>query len=157
MKKILKLLKNNWKSILFYLFIFILFMYEYTIMNSLNADNFWNYGVAYSMRNGLVPYRHFNLLTLSLAPFIISFFMHIFDYKMIVYYAVSALFMTTTIYLLNKIERSVTPIVLTILMLFTASGYNCLLVTLILLLIYLEKKNKDDLLIGIVIGLLIFN
>lgn len=155
MKKIIMFLNKNKLSILFYIVIYMLFMYEYTILYSLNCDNFWNYGVAKSITEGLIPYSDFNLLTLPLAPFIISFFMKIFGTKMVIYYGVSALFMTTSIFILNKIEKSVTPIVLIILFLFAAGSYNALLVTLILLLIYLEKNRKDDILIGIVIGLLI--
>ena len=155
MRKFIKKIGKNWKSIIFYLLIFLLFMYEYTILFSLNCDNIWNYGFAYNIVNGMIPYKDFNILLFPLAPFIISLFMKIFGTKMLVYYGVSALFMTASIWILNKIEKSVSPIVLIILFLFSAGGYNALLVTLILLLIYLERNKVDDIWIGIVIGLLI--
>ena len=145
--------KKRWKTILFYFFVFILFLYSFLAIHFTILDCYWNYGVAYNIANGLLPYRDFNLLTLPLAPMIMSIFFKLFTPKMIVFFILNSICMTLIVFLSSKLEKSTTLIVLFILINFGGTSYNLLILIFILLLLLLEKNKKNDFLIGIIVGL----
>ena len=155
MKKFPNKLKNNWKNILFYVFIFLMFFLNFSILDNFLGDNYFNYGFAYNVANGLIPYRDFNMVLFPFSTFLIAFFMKLFGTKLIVYYAVSSLFATLIIYYLNKLEKSVSLVILLFLLIYATGGYNYLMILLFFILLYLEKKNANDYLIGFVLGILI--
>lgn len=155
MKKIAKIIKNNWKNMLFYSFIFLIFFLNFSILDNFSGDNYFNYGFAYNVANGLVPYRDFNMVLFPFSTFLIAFFMRMFGTKLIIYYVISSLFGTLIIYILNKLEKSVSLIVLVFLLIYATGGYNYLMLLLFFVLLYLESKNANDYLIGFVLGVLI--
>lgn len=155
MKKIAKIMKNKWKIILFYVFIFFIFLFNFAILNNFSEDNHYNYGFAYNIVNGLIPYLDYNMVLFPFAPFLIAVFLKIFGTKLIVYYAVSSLFGTLTIYFVSKLKKELSLLILILLLMFPIGGYNYLMVLLFFVLLYLEKNNANDYLIGLVLSLLI--
>lgn len=155
MKKVVNLNKNNLVKILVYIIIFFIFLLNFSIIWNLAIDNYFNYGFASNIVNGMIPYRDFNMVLFPFSTFLIAFIMKIFGTKLIVYYVISSIIATLTIYLVNKLNKSVTTIIFFLLLTVPIYGYNNLSLLLFFYIIYLEKNKSNDYLIGFIISLLI--
>lgn len=145
------------KKYLKYSFIFILvcvivFCVTYFI-SALCGDEVWNYGFAYNISTGLVPYRDFNMIVTPLYHFIVGFFIIIFGnhiWSMYIFNSIMITFMLFIMY--KKIGKSVFCF-LPILFYLCYPGYNLFSLFMIIVLLYIidiDFKYKD-----IVIGLLV--
>ena len=67
-------MKNNKNYILELILIFIVTILFNLFINGLTNDEVWNYGFAYNISNGLIPYKDFNMLITPLFPLIMSIF-----------------------------------------------------------------------------------
>lgn len=148
-------------NILKYGFLFLFFLYALMISyNAFLGDTIVNYGFSYAIRRGEIPYNDFNLVLPLFAPLVYTISL-IFTKNIICYYAFQSLLLVLFFALLEKLlERKVYLLLPFIFFgfpvcLFSAlfPGYNFILLFLIVLLIYLEKKNGNDYLIGFIIGL----
>lgn len=154
--------KFNYKSLIKYGLIFIYCFFAlaffYTV---LRGDLYVNYGFSYAIRMGEVPYVDFNLVILPFAPVLYSVFL-MFSKSIIFYYLGQAFLLTLFSYFIFKILKNKAWIYFVILSLpFPTTmasvlfpGYNFLLLFLTVIIIYLEKNNKSDYLIGILLGCL---
>lgn len=148
---------SNKKMIIFFILTFLLFLYKYCTVYSLYTDNIWNFGASYNIATGLLPYKDFNLLTFPLSNFITIPFIILFKYKIISYYIMLSIVLTLCIYITYKINKKALPIIIALLMLENFGSYNCLSLLFVLLLILLERKNKNDYLIGFILGLTVMS
>lgn len=154
--------KFNYKSLIKYGLIFIYCFFAiaffYTV---LRGDLYVNYGFSYAIRMGEVPYVDFNLVILPFAPVLYSVFL-MFSKSIIFYYLGQAFLLTLFSYFIFKILKNKAWLYFVILSLpFPTTmasvlfpGYNFLLLFLTVIIIYLEKNNKSDYLIGILLGCL---
>lgn len=146
-------IKKNYK----YLLLFLFFLLSLIFFGFNNTDIIWNYGMAHAIRLGEIPYKDFNIITTPLYPFIMSLGLFIKDCY-IVYLLEQSLFLTVYFYLLFKLLKDKTYILLFVFIFpvfYTIfPNYNFLVIFLITLLIYLEKKKTNDYIIGLVLGLL---
>lgn len=144
-----------------YLFLFLFFLFSLTISyNVFFGDTIVNYGFSYAISKGEVPYNDFNLVIPLLSPFVYSFSL-IFTKNIISFYVAQSLLLVVFLCLLKKVLGEKIYLLLPLIFLgfpiclFSAlfPGYNFLLLFLIVLLLYLEKIDSNDYLIGLVIGL----
>ena len=154
--------KFNYKSLIKYGLIFIYCFFAlaffYTV---LRGDLYVNYGFSYAIRMGEVPYVDFNLVILPFAPVLYSLFLML-SKSIIFYYLGQAFLLTLFSYFIFKILKNKAWIYFVILSLpFPTTmasvlfpGYNFLLLFFTVIIIYLEKNNKSDYLIGILLGCL---
>ena len=149
----MEFIKKNYK----YLLLFLFFLVSLIFFGFNNTDIIWNYGMAHAIRIGEIPYKDFNIITTPLYPFIMSLGLFIKD-SYIVYIIEQSLFLTAYFYLLSKLLKDKTYILLFVFIFpvfYTIfPNYNFLVIFLITLLIYLEKNKANDYLIGLVLGLL---
>lgn len=148
-------------NILKYGFLFLFFLYALMISyNAFFGDTIVNYGFSYAIRRGEVPYNDFNLVIPLFSPLFYTISL-IFTKNVICYYAFQSLLLVFFFILLEKLLDKKVYLLLPFIFLgypiclFSAlfPGYNFILLFLIVLLIYLEKKNGNDYLIGFIIGL----
>lgn len=147
MKKYIKYIK--------YVFVFIASIIFLNFI-PFDLDEIWNYGFMHSIYNGLIPYKDFNMVITPFFPFLFSIPFYIFGSNLLVVNVCQALLITLVYFVLEKLFGKNANILLIILffnydMLY--ASYNFFIFFLFLLLLLMEKKNVNDYLIGIVIGL----
>ena len=95
-------IKNNYKSILKYIFLFSLILVWNLFVQELNTDEIWNFGFSYSIYKGEIPYVDFNMVITPLSPFIFSLLFFIFGPSMLLFHIENALVLTFMCYFLFK-------------------------------------------------------
>ena len=149
-------IQKNYKTILKYSLLFILFLFWNIFVQEMNADELWNYGFSYSLFKGEIPYLDFNMVITPFSPFIYSILFYIFGHNSLILHIENAFILVLLCYLLFKLVKN-NAWYLILFLFFPLSviypSYNLILLLLLVLLIYLEKNNKNDYLIGFVLGL----
>ncbi len=154
-------MKVKMKKIIKYVIIFLVFLYSILIpYNIFFGDSIANLGFSYAITKGEIPYNDFNMIIPPFSPFFYSIPLLIYN-SSISFYIFQAILLTAFFYLLEKqLDKKIYLLALPIFFSFPISlisflfpGYNFLLYLLIFLILYLEKNQKSDLLIGILIGL----
>ena len=144
--------KNKNKIIELFIIFIITFIFSLIFKEPTN-DDIWNYGFAYNIATGLIPYKDFNMVTTPLFPTINALFLKLFGLKIYVSYLVNALICTIIFYFLKKNNKKSYYLTYGILLSIASPNYNILSLLLLLIIIELEKKDNKDLLIGVVLGL----
>ncbi len=153
MKKVVDFIKNNY----LYLVVFI-FVLTINIVGMLTLDEVWNYGFAVNIYRGLVPYKDFNMVIPPLYPFIMSIFFRLFSSNLLTMHIVNALMITHMYYIIKKLVKRNACIVfffLCVPLSLLFPSYNLFLFYLFVLLLYFEKENFNDYIIGLLIAFLI--
>lgn len=148
--------ENIWK-LSKYLLLFCLFLISFLFLPGMATDEIWSYGFAYNIANGLIPYRDFNMIVPPVFAIIFSFFL-IFSKGIIMFHIGQAFMMTFLSYLLEKLlkEKSWFAILLLLIttpMIYNMPSYNTLCFLWMIILVFLEKNDKNDWGIGIILGL----
>ena len=154
--KMSKLIKNNYKLII----LFIIYLVWFLIIQPFDYDEIWNYGFSISMADGYLPYKDFNMVITPLFNFLISLPFHIFGKSILVFHIEGAIIFIITIYFLFKLIGDKSWLILAVLFGTLAEffpNYNFFCYTLLIIIIYLEKNNKSDYLIGFLIGIMILS
>ena len=148
---------NKLKRFIPYFILFISICIVNLLFITNNMDEVWNYGFSYAIRLGEVPYRDFNLILPPFYPYFMSIPLFI-NNSYLSFILFHSLIMTGCFYLLFKMYKDYSYLILLIsFLLFSIiyPTYNAFLLVLLVLIIYLEKseyKNKDYL-IGLVVAL----
>lgn len=138
------------------IFIFIITLLYNIFCNPISIDDVWSYGFSYNIANGLVPYVDFNMVIGPLFPIIASLFLVIFGKNMLVFNIFGAIIATILFYFMKKINNKCYYIIYAIFLFFSSPNYNILCLLLLYILLYLEKKQNNDYIIGIILGIIIF-
>ena len=149
----MKLLKNErFKT---FLVIFSLFIYTFlvTFFSIANNDVIWNYGFSFNVANNLKMYKDFNMVITPLYPTIFGIIMKLLGKNMIVFYLSNSLVATSIFYIVYKNYKKVFIEMILLVSLISGPNYNSLCLLFLFLLLLLEEKNKNDYLIGILLGL----
>lgn len=144
------------KKVLKYIVLFILIVL-FQIFLPLDLDEIWNYGFSHNIATGLIPYKDFNMVITPFYPFFASLFLLI-KSNILVMYIMQAILILFTYSLLEKIYSDKANIFLILLFLFfncIYPSYNSFMIFLFIILIFLEEYEKNNYLIGIIIGLFI--
>lgn len=144
--------------ILLYALLFCFFLFWNLIIQPLNIDEIWNYGFAYAISKGEIPYRDFNMVLTPLYSYVMAFGLKLFGTSIVILHIENAIVLTTFVGICSKILKEKAYLVL-LFLIFPISlnfpSYNVFILLLFSILIYLEKNNYNDYLIGIVLGLAI--
>ncbi len=141
-----------------YLIIFaVILLFASYLGGVLDLDVVWNYGFSYAISRGEVPYRDFNMVVTPLYSFIMAIPFLLFGHNLIVYLIANSLVFTLLIYLLFKLYHDKTWYIVFLSLIFIyflsrVFGYNLGILFCYFLLIYCEKENKSDYLIGFILG-----
>ena len=134
---------------LFYLFVIHFFL-------NLTGDEVWNFGFAYNIYRGLIPYRDFNLVVTPFYSVVLSFFIFLFGPRLFAMHILNALIVSVlSCYFVLKFRARSIFIIPNLFVLFFP-GYNAwslFLFFLIIMVIEYKKKNSDVLL-GFLVSLL---
>lgn len=150
------------KKIVFkYMFLFVFFfLAQVFLFNIQRGDSYVNFGFSYAILRGEVPYVDFNMVIPPFSPWFYSIFLF-FRSSILCFYAGQALLLTILFYFLFRqcsqkawiffLVLSIPyPVAMTSILF---PGYNFLLFFLLVLIIYCERKNQSDYLIGFLLGL----
>ena len=133
--------------------IFITIMLFTLVFNNFSLDEVWNYGFAYNISSGLIPYKDFNMVITPLYPFICSIFLTLFGKNIITYYIFNAITTTILYYYIKKHNKNTYYIIYTLLLTLIAPNYNLFCILLLYIILTLEDKKSNDYIIGIFLGL----
>lgn len=153
-----KLKKVKSSNIVFYGLLFLLFLVWNLILSPICLDEIWNYGFSHNISIGLVPYKDFNMIITPFYPMFMSLFLSVFGSSLLVMHVVNAIMLTICSFLLWKLIGDKAWLVVFFFFFFMQivfPGYNIFLFILFVLLIYLEKKQGNDYLIGIFLALVL--
>ncbi len=144
------------------IFIFILFLFVGIFLFPLQtdfSDGFFCYSFSYAMSEGLIPYIDINPIVPIFYPLLGAVFLKIFGTGYHVFILFNTIIMTGLFYFLFKLYDRRAYLFLFIVVfsyfLLIQPTYNSFLLFLFFIIIYLEKKQANDYLIGIIIGLCI--
>lgn len=153
--KIFKFIRENIK----YVVVFFIVLVALTFFSNLNCyDAAWNYGFSYAFSKGEVPFKDFNMITPGLYNFVMSLGLHI-SHNNLLFLIEQSLLITLTFFIVYKMYGKKSWLFLFFMVFpsfyaFTPT-YNFFLMFLTILLIYLEKEEANDYLIGVVLSLCI--
>lgn len=125
---------------------------------SLHGDEIWNYGFAYNLSRGLVPYRDFNMIVPPFYSFIIALIIKIFGNHLYLMVLVNSLIASFTLLMIyKKIGYKFIVFSPMLLYLSTINGYNFFCIFLVVLLLYLYDKEfkYKDFILGLIVSIMI--
>ena len=146
------------KGVIYSIFLFIIILGFNLFLYPSTLDEIWNYGFSYNILNGVLPYRDFNMVLTPLYSFIMTIPLFIFGNNILVFHIFNVFIIISCFLILYKLlgEKAwLCMIVFWAPFSILYPSYNLFLLLLFLILIYLEKMNKSDYLIGFILGLLI--
>lgn len=154
-----KIFKKHWWLILIFFGSFISLNFLGFIHNYCDPLN--NYGFAYAIAKGEVPYLNFNTISTPLYAFITSIGLHIYN-NYLTFLLEQSLLITICAFLLFKLfgKKSSILLIVTIITMYAniIATYNFMCFFMMILIIYMENKHKDkDYLIGILIALAVLS
>lgn len=146
------------KKISIYFFVFLFFLFLNLMINQLQNDEIWNYGFSYNLYRGLIPYKDFNMVVTPFYPFLMSLPFHLFGSNLLIFHITNACLLTICTFFIYQLISNKIYLLGLLAVLFSNSvtfpSYNFFLLFLMVLLVYCEKNNKNDLFIGFLIGLI---
>lgn len=145
------------KKVLKYIILFILILL-FLILLPLDLDEIWNYGFIHNIANGLIPYKDFNMVITPFFVFLFSLPIYLFGSNLLFIHIEQALMILMTYYFLEKYYPDKANFFILLLFLLwncIYPSYNSFLLFLTIIVVVLEKQDKNDYLIGILLGLLI--
>ena len=148
----LNIMKSNKKVILFFTLCFIL-IFCFNFFRPIDLDLMWNYGFSKNVSDGLIMYKDFNMVITPFYPAITGLLMKIFSSNLIIFYLINTFYALLTLIIIYKLDKNIIIPFFIYFLLNSTPGYNLLVTLFLFLLIYLEKNNKSDYLIGLVLGL----
>ena len=148
----LAVLKKNKKIILFFIFCYIM-IFCFNFFKNIDLDILWNYGFSKNVSDGLIMYKDFNMVITPLYPLLTGLFMKIFGTNMIIFYLINTFYSLFILVIVYKLYKKIIFPFFIYFLFESAPGYNTLSILYVFLLIYLEKNNKSDYLIGFIISL----
>lgn len=142
----------------FGLFLFFLALFSFMCSDLTYYDFIWNYGFSHAIKMGEIPYLDFNTISTPLYGFFMAIFLLIWD-NFLMFLIAQAILCTFFAGLLFKYIGKKAWLLLLIMAfpLFKAfiGTYNFLALILLVILFIMEDSNKNDFLVGVILGLLI--
>ncbi|MBQ2639356.1 MAG: hypothetical protein IJF92_01130, partial [Bacilli bacterium] len=153
----MKIFKASFKYI--FIFTFTLFVLVVFGIYANNWDSLWNYGFSYSIAKGQIPYNDFTMIVQPLYNYIMSIGLILVSHNNIVFLLEQAILVSINFYFLYKVFDYKVWLIIVVMCfpMFIAFSptYNYFIFFLFTIVLYLEHKNKNDYLIGFILGLII--
>lgn len=149
----LSIIKKHKYHILELIIIFTITLLYNLICANFSGDEIWNYGFAYNISSGLIPYKDFNMIITPIYPMIGALFLTVFGKSLIIYHIFHAIICTILFYNIKKIIPNNYYLAYLILLLNAYPSYNIFCMLLLYILMNQEEKNNNDYLIGIILGI----
>ncbi len=149
-------MKKVYKYLMF-IFLFIVFLLFNLIISPLNLDEIWSYGFSNNIYLGLIPYKDFNMVITPFYSILMALPMYIFGNNILIFHIENTIIITLFLIIVYKLIKEKIFLILPLLifpMNITFPNYNFFILFLFILLIYLEKNKKNNILIGIIISLI---
>ena len=146
------------KNFLILLLLFILLLIFNLFLYPITLDEIWNYGFSYNILNGKIPYLDFNIVLTPLFSFIMTLPLMMFGNNILVFNIFNIFIILGCFLLLHSLiddNMWLCALIFFIPFPILYPSYNLFLLLLFLYLIYLEKNEKSDCLIGFIVGCLI--
>ncbi len=131
------------------LIVFILVFLGLWLTSTINGDAIWNYGFSVNFLKGLIPYLDFNMVVTPFYPFVCSLFLRLHS-SFLSFLIFNSLLVSILYYFSFKLKGEGAIIFILLLSIMSTPTYNLFLLFLMVLLIFLEKRNASPYLIGIV-------
>ena len=144
----------NKYQLLEFLCIFIITMMFNLICVSMNHDEIWNYGFAYNIASGLIPYKDFNMIITPLSPLLNAIFMMLLGKNIITLHIINSIICTCIFFFMKKNYSKCYYIIYAIFLFYSLPNYNILCLLLLYILIDIENIKGNDFIIGLLIGLI---
>ena len=119
-----------------------------------NLDSVWNYGFGYNILHGLRPYLDFNMVITPFFPIILGAFMGVIGDNFIAYHIFVSLILLMIFLVCYKMIGYKAIFVYMVMLIYPYNGYNTFLVLLMFLLLYFLDRDNNEIIIGIIIGLM---
>ena len=148
----IKFIKNNKRTLILFTF-FTIGIFIFNFFRPIDMDLMWNYGFSKNVSDGLIMYKDFNMVITPFYPAITGLLMKILSTNIIAFYIINTFYALLTLIVVYKLDKKIIFPFFIYFLFDTAPSYNTLSVFYVFLLIYLEKNNKSDYLIGLVISL----
>lgn len=145
-------MKNIVKYILLFLGL-VLFFFVINYFSVINDDLIWNYGFCSNFAKGMSMYKDYNMVITPLYPFIVGTLMKLFGNNMFIFYLINSLVPSIIMLLILKLNKKTFIPVMLLLSFVSTPNYNLLCILFLFILIYLEKNQKNDYLIGLLLAL----
>ena len=145
-----------------YFFLFLLFFLCLQVFYAgFRGDYIYNYGFSYALSRGEIPYVDFNMIVPPLGPYFYAFFFFLFGVSNIVFNMVQSILLCILFFFCYQLWDKKAYLLIPLICLpfpipfatILFPGYNFLLVLELVILLYCEKKNTNDIFIGILIGI----
>lgn len=146
------------KKVLLFIFMFLYILFFNLLLLPITNDEVWNYGFAYNISLGLVPYRDFNMVITPFYPAFMAIFLKFFSHNMLTLYIVNSLCLACCSCLIIKMLGKKGFLMFIFLFApITAimPNYNIFAFFLLMIIFYLERDKDKDFIIGTILGLLI--
>ena len=149
------------KKVIKYILLFVLFFSCIQFFyGSFRGDYVYNYGFSYAISRGEIPYNDFNMIIPPFGAFLYAIPLMIFGTSNIVFNITQAILLCVVFYYLFKLLDKKAYIIMAIICMFFPipfctilfPGYNFLLLLELIILIYLEKNDGNDYLIGLLLA-----
>lgn len=147
-----EVLKNKRKVILLFMVYFIA-IFIFNFFRPLDMDLMWNYGFSKNVSDGLIMYKDFNMVITPFYPAITGLLMKLLSTNIIVFYIINSIYALLTLIIIYKLDKKIIFPFFIYFLFDSAPNYNTLCIFYLFFLIYLEKNNKSDYLIGLIISL----
>ena len=141
------------QSLLELLLIFIITLLFNLLCNEVTHDEVWNYGFAYNIYTGLIPYKDFNMVITALYPMINALILKMFGNSFLTFHIFNAIICTIIFYYMKKQNHKSYYLIYLLLMPYSSPYYSILCLLFLYILMDLEDNHKNDYLLGFILGL----
>lgn len=149
-------MKSKYKKIILFAILFVAFFICYYFLNPISNDELWNYGFAYNIRNGMIPYRDFNMIITPLYSYTLASLILLFGNSFFTMIVLNSLIASIIeLILINKHGKK-GLLFFPLLLYMIYNCYNILSLALFMILLSVMDNDKsNEYLVGFIIALML--
>ena len=155
-----KLIQNNKEKksfkLIIFLVLFVIYLTIYYFDSEISLDEIWNYGFAYNISKGLIPYLDFNMIQTPLYAYLLGSLISIFGNSFMVMVIFNSFLSAVLHFFLIKKYGYKTLILFPCLIFSNFTCYNFLSLVLFVIFLNIDEDGGNEYLKGFLISLLVF-
>ena len=149
-------MKVNYKKIILFIVLFIVFFVCHYYLNPFSNDELWNYGFAYNIKNGMMPYRDFNMVITPLYSYLLASLILIFKNSFSIMIALNSIIVSIIECILIDKNGKKGLLFFPLLLYMSYNCYNILSLALFMIFLNIvESKKKNEYLTGFIVSLML--